>query len=306
MKVLVSGGAGFIGSHVVDAYVEAGHDVLIVDDLSTGHRENLNPAARFYEVDIRSESVREIFERERPEALSHHAAQMDVRRSVADPIFDAQVNLVGLLNLMETGRQHGLKRVVFASSGGTVYGEQNTFPATENHSQAPISPYGVAKLASEYYLYFYACSYDISYLALRYANVYGPRQDPHGEAGVVAIFAGKLLRGDVPTINGTGTQSRDYVFVEDVAQANLRALTSEFSGPLNIGTGVETDVNELFRILRAATGSDASERHGPGKPGEQQRSVLDPQQAKSELGWVPRVGLEDGLKRTVEYFRSRL
>ena len=306
MKVLVSGGAGFIGSHVVDAYVEAGHDVLIVDDLSTGHRENLNPAARFYEVDIRSESVREIFERERPEALSHHAAQMDVRRSVADPIFDAQVNLVGLLNLMETGRQHGLKRVVFASSGGTVYGEQNTFPATENHSQAPISPYGVAKLASEYYLYFYACSYDISYLALRYANVYGPRQDPHGEAGVVAIFAGKLLRGDAPTINGTGTQSRDYVFVEDVAQANLRALTSEFSGPLNIGTGVETDVNELFRILRAATGSDASERHGPGKPGEQQRSVLDPQQAKSELGWVPRVGLEDGLKRTVEYFRSRL
>lgn len=306
MKVLVSGGAGFIGSHVVDAYVGAGHDVLIMDDLSAGHRENLNPAARFYEVDIRSESVREIFERERPEALSHHAAQMDVRRSVADPIFDAQVNLVGLLNLLETGRRHGLKRVVFASSGGTVYGEQNTFPATEDHSLAPISPYGVAKLASEHYLYFYACSYDISYLALRYANVYGPRQDPHGEAGVVAIFAGQLLRGEAPTINGTGAQSRDYVFVEDVAQANLRALTSEFSGPLNIGTGVETDVNELFRVLREATGSDASERHGPGKPGEQQRSVLDPQRAQRELGWVPRLGLEEGLKRTVEYFRSRL
>lgn len=305
MKILVTGGAGFIGGHVVDAYVRAGHDVVIVDDLSTGHRENLNPAARFYQLDVRDAAVEEVFARERPSVLNHHAAQMDVRRSVADPVFDAQVNLIGLLNLMERGRGHGLERVIFASSGGTVYGEQRRFPAVEDDPTEPISPYGVAKLASERYLYFYSCTYGIPYVALRYANVYGPRQDPHGEAGVVAIFAGKLLAGEVPTINGSGEQSRDYVFVADVARANELALETRFSGALNIGTGIETDVNRLFFLLRDATGSDAPERHGPAKPGEQLRSVLDPGRARAELGWAPRIGVEEGLRQTVEYFRSR-
>jgi UDP-glucose 4-epimerase len=305
MKILVTGGAGFIGSHVVDTYVRGGHEVVVIDDLSTGHRENLNPGARFYEADIRDPGVGEILARERPAVLSHHAAQMDVRRSVADPIFDAQVNLIGLLNVMEHGRAHGLERVIFASSGGTVYGEQRRFPALEEDPTEPISPYGVAKLASERYLYFYSCTYAIPYVALRYANVYGPRQDPHGEAGVVAIFAGKLLDGEVPTINGTGEQSRDYVFVGDVAWANERALGTSFRGALNIGTGIETDVNRLFALLRRETGSSAPEQHGPAKPGEQLRSVLDPGRALAELGWAPRVSLEEGLRQTVDFFRSK-
>ncbi len=305
MRILVSGGAGFIGGHVVDAYVRAGHQVAVIDDLSSGHKENLNPKARFYQVDIRDAAAGEVFERERPEVLSHHAAQMDVRRSVADPVFDAQVNLVGMLNLLEHGRRHGLRRVVFASSGGTVYGEQERFPARETDATAPVSPYGVAKLATERYLYFYRCAYDISYIALRYANVYGPRQDPHGEAGVVAIFAGKLLDGETPTINGSGEQTRDYVFVADVVRANELALEASYCGALNIGTGIETDVNRLFQVLRAETGSEAPERHGPGKPGEQARSVLDPARALQEIGWSPQVSLEAGLGRTVDYFRER-
>jgi UDP-glucose 4-epimerase len=305
MKILVTGGAGFIGGHVVDSYLAAGHEVVVIDDLSTGRRGNLNPRARFYEMDIQASEVGEMLERERPEVLNHHAAQMDVRRSVADPVFDARVNVVGFLNLMEQGRRHGLRRVVFASSGGTVYGEQERFPAVEDHPKAPLSPYGVTKLATENYLHFYAATHGLSYVALRYANVYGPRQNPHGEAGVVAIFTLKLLRGEQPIINGDGKQTRDYVYVDDVVQANLASLESAFSGPVNIGTGIESDVNALFHALRAIIDSNAPERHGPAKPGEQARSVLDPGVAREVLGWRPRVALAEGLRRTVEYFRRQ-
>ena len=306
MKILVSGGAGFIASHIADAFVAAGHDVAIIDDLSSGRRENLNPKARFHHLDVQdTAAVEDVFRRERPEVLCHHAAQMDVRRSVADPRFDARVNLIGLLNLMECGRQQGLKRVLFASTGGAIYGEQETFPAAESHVTQPLSPYGVAKLASERYLFFYHATYGISYAALRYANVYGPRQNPHGEAGVVAIFTEKLLRGEPPVINGDGKQTRDYVYVGDLVRANLAALQSDFVGAVNLGTGIETDVNTLFQLLRKEIGSSAPEQHGPAKAGEQLRSVIDNRLAQRVFGWKPEVSFADGLKQTVAYFRGR-
>jgi UDP-glucose 4-epimerase len=306
MRILVTGGAGFIGSHVVDAFVAAGHQVSVLDDLSTGLRENLNRQARFHQLDVQDAAVADVFRRERPELLCHHAAQMDVRRSVADPVFDARVNLVGLLNLMEHGRQHGLKRVLFASTGGAIYGEQDVYPAPETHKTEPVSPYGVAKLASERYLFFYWVAYGISYAALRYANVYGPRQNPHGEAGVVAIFSEKLLRGEQPVINGDGRQTRDYIHVSDLVRANLAAAQSDYTGALNLGTGVEIDVNTLFAHLVRLCGSPAREQHGPAKPGEQQRSVIDNALARRVLGWQPEIALQDGLRQTVEFFRARL
>jgi UDP-glucose 4-epimerase len=306
MKILVSGGAGFIGSHITDAYVGAGHDVVVADDLSTGYERNLNAGARFVRIDIRDRpAVADLMARERPDVLNHHAAQMDVRRSVADPVFDAQVNLIGLLNLLEAGRQNALRHVVFASSGGTVYGENQRVPAREGDPTEPVSPYGVAKLSSERYLHYYSHMYGIRHVALRYGNVYGPRQDPHGEAGVIAIFIGQLLRDQQPTINCPGQQTRDYVYAGDVARANQLALESEFCGALNIGTGVETDVNRLFALLCTATGVHKAEQHGAAKPGEQSRSVLDAGQARAVLGWQPAVSLEDGLARTVAYFRER-
>jgi UDP-glucose 4-epimerase len=306
MKILVTGGAGFIASHVTDAFVAAGHQVAVLDDMSSGKRENLNPKATFYQVDVRDPGVADVMRRERPEVLCHHAAQMDVRRSVADPVFDAQVNLVGLLNLLEHGRQNGLKRVLFSSSGGAIYGEQDVLPATETHKTEPLSPYGITKLASEKYLFFYAATYGISYAALRYGNVYGPRQNPHGEAGVVAIFAEKMLRGEQPVINGEGVQTRDYVYIGDLVRANLAALTSEFTGAVNLGTGIETDVNTIFRLVRKLCESKALEQHGPAKPGEQIRSVIDASLAQRVLGWRPQVSLEDGLRETVAFFRARL
>lgn len=305
MRILVTGGAGFIASHVTDAFVAAGHQVSIIDDLSSGRRENVNPQARLYQMDVQDAAVADVFRREQPEVLCHHAAQMDVRRSVADPVFDARVNLVGLLNLMEQGRQCGLRRVLFSSTGGAIYGEQDVFPAPETHKTEPLSPYGVAKLASERYLFYYAATYGISYIALRYANVYGPRQNPHGEAGVVAIFTEKLLRGEPPIINGDGAQTRDYIYVGDLVRANLAALQSDFTGAVNLGTGVETDVNQMFRGLARLCGSSAAERHGPAKVGEQQRSVIDNALARRVLGWRPEVTLEDGLRQTVDFFRQR-
>ena len=305
MKIAVTGGAGFIGSHVAEACLGAGHEVLVLDDLSSGKRHQVPAAATFHQVDIQDPAVKEIFARERPEILIHHAAQMDVRRSVAEPAFDARVNILGLINLLEAGRVAGLRRVLFASSGGAAYGEQDEFPAPETHRLEPVSPYGVSKRAGELYLSCFGAMYGLEWVAMRYANVYGPRQDPHGEAGVVAIFSEKLLAGEEPTINGDGKQTRDYVYVGDLVRANLALVGSAYCGPLNFGTGVETDVNRLFGLLCPACGVSVPERHGPAKPGEQRRSSISPRLAAELIGWRPEVDLPTGLARTVEFFRAR-
>jgi UDP-glucose 4-epimerase len=307
MRILVTGGAGFIGSHTVDALVAAGpHAVSVLDGLSSGKREQVNPAARFYEADLRNaEAIVPILEREKPEVIYHLAAQMDVRRSVADPAFDAGINLVGFLNLMEAARRNGLKRVVFASTGGAIYGEQEQFPCDEEHPRRPVSPYGVAKLATEAYLFFYKVQHGIDYVALRYANVYGPRQDPHGEAGVVAIFCGRMLEGKPSTIFGDGEQTRDYIFVGDVARANVAALGAKASDAFNIGTGVETSVNQLYEVLASAAGVKTPPSYAPARPGEQRRSVISPARAGQVLGWRPEVALDEGLKRTFTFFKER-
>ena len=305
MKILVTGGAGFIGSHVVDAYVAAGHEVVVVDDLSTGKRENLNPKARFHQLDVQDPKVVDLIRDERPAVVNLHAAQMDVRRSVADPVFDARTNIIGLIQCLEGARKANARRVIFVSSGGAPYGEQEAFPAPETHPTNPVSPYGVSKRAGELYAFFYQAEYQLPFFALRYANVYGPRQDPHGEAGVVAIFAGKMLRGEPITVNGDGKQTRDYVFVGDVVQANLAALDREPCGAVNVGTGIETDVNRLAELILQASGSKSEVTHGPAKQGEQRRSVIDCTKAAEKLGWRPSVPLAEGLRRTVEWFRQR-
>jgi UDP-glucose 4-epimerase len=307
MRILVTGGAGFIGSHTVDGLVAAGtHEVAVIDDLSAGKRDQVNPGAHFYQADIRNAAeIGQIMASERPEVMVHFAAQMDVRRSVADPAFDAQVNLVGFLNLMEAGRHHGLRRVVFSSTGGAIYGEQDTFPANESHACRPVSPYGVAKFSTESYLFFYHVQYGIEYAAMRYANVYGPRQDPHGEAGVVAIFCGRLLADEQVTIFGDGEQTRDYVYVGDVVRANVAAVAASATGPINIGTGIETSVNQLYEILAATAGSDRLPAYAAARRGEQKRSVIEAVRAGRELGWQPEVTLEEGLRRTYRFFQER-
>ena len=306
MRIVVTGGAGFIASNITDAYLERGHEVHIFDDLSTGQRKNLNPMATLHEIDIADGKSAKLIEQLKPDVLSHHAAQMDVRHSVADPTFDARVNILGFINLLEGCKNAGVKKVIFASSGGAVYGEQETFPAPENHPTQPASPYGVSKRTGELYLAYYHQAYGLPYIALRYANVYGPRQSAHGEAGVVAIFLSMLLTGKTPVINGDGKQSRDYVYVGDVVAANVAALESNFVGPVNIGTGVETDVVAIYNHLRNAIGSGLEAQHGPAKPGEQRRSCVDNRRATEVLGWRPEVALADGLKRTAAYYREHL
>lgn len=303
-KVLVVGGAGFIASHIADRYLSEGYEVAIVDDLSSGRAENLNPKAGFYKIDIRDKGISAVFEKERPDIVNHHAAQMDVRRSVSDPVFDADVNILGMLNLLQNSANHGVKKFIFASSGGAVYGEQDTFPASETHQTNPLSPYGISKLAGEKYLFYFKEIHGMDYTALRYANVYGPRQNPHGEAGVIAIFTTKLLKGEQPVINGDGKQTRDYVYVKDVVEANWQATVRNYCGPVNIGTGRETDVNELFSGLVKLTDSKAQEVHAPAKAGEQKRSVVDNRKAGEVLGWKPRVSLEEGLRETVQFFKG--
>jgi UDP-glucose 4-epimerase len=304
-KILVTGGAGFIGSNVADRFISLGHKVVIVDDLSTGFKENVNPKAKFYKIDINSKKIEEIFRDEKPEILCHHAAQIDVRKSVSDPIFDAKVNIEGTLNLLNNCVKYKTKKVIFASTGGALYGEQDYFPADEKHPERPLSPYGIAKLAIEKYLYFFRESYGLDYVSLRYANVYGPRQNPWGEAGVVAIFTQRLLAGEKAIINGDGKQTRDYVYVKDIVDANLLALNYSESDFFNIGTEMETDVNTIFRLLKKKTGSKQKEMHGPKKPGEQKRSVLDYSKAKKILGWSPKYDLEKGMEGTVGYFKEK-
>jgi UDP-glucose 4-epimerase len=303
--VCVTGGAGFIGSHVAEALLARGHRVLIVDDLSSGRKENVPAGAEFHELDIRSPEAAVLMREAGVEVLFHHAAQMDVRRSVADPVHDASVNVVGTLNLLEAGRRAALKQVIFASTGGAMYGEQTAFPADEEHPAQPLSPYGVAKLAVERYLYFYHREYGLDAIALRYANVYGPRQNPHGEAGVVAIFLDRLLADREAVINGDGLQTRDYAYVADVVAANVAALGRPGFGIYNVGTGRETTVVELYGLLAAALGVTRPPTHGPAKPGEQRRSVISSEMVGRELGVRVGTTLEDGLKKTAAWFAAR-
>jgi UDP-glucose 4-epimerase len=304
VKIAVTGGAGFIASHVVDAYLDGGHEVHVIDDFSTGQNVNVNSQATLHRVDIAEKEAARLIEQIKPDVLSHHAAQMDVRHSVADPTFDARVNILGFINLLEACKNSGVKKIIFASSGGAVYGEQKVFPAPESHDTEPASPYGVSKRAGELYLPYYHQAFGLPYIALRYANVYGPRQSAKGEAGVVAIFLSALLAGKTPVINGDGRQTRDYVCVGDVVAANVAALQSSFIGPINIGTGVETDVVTIYQHLRQAVGSPIEAQHGPAKPGEQRRSCLDAGRAAQILGWRPQMTLKDGLRHTVDYCRK--
>jgi len=304
LKILITGGAGFIASHIADALINEGHNVFILDNLSTGFEKNINPKAVFIKADIRDENISKLFEKEKFDLVNHHAAQMDVRRSVADPAFDANINIIGTINLLQNCVKNGVKKFMFASTGGAIYGEQSYFPADENHPTSPLSPYGISKLAVEKYLNFYNVQYNLKYSILRYANIYGPRQNPFGEAGVIAIFTSKMLNGEQPKINGSGLQTRDYVFVGDVVKANLIALNDENNDIYNVGTAIETNVNELFSALNKIIGKNFEGKHGPAAPGEQMRSVITSEKLFKRFGWKPSTALSDGLSKTVEYFKS--
>jgi len=305
MKILVTGGAGFIGSHVVDLLLEAGHEVAVVDNLSTGRKSNLNPRAKFYQADIRSQELEEVFQAERPELIDHHAAQMDVRRSIADPIYDADINVLGGLNLLNLAVKYGTRKFIHISSGGAVYGEPVYLPCDEKHPVQPLCPYGATKYILELYLYMFKKNYGLDYTILRYGNVYGPRQDPAGEAGVVAIFTGQMLRGSPVTIYGTGEQVRDYVFVKDCARANLLAVEKGSGEVFNLGCGIPTTVNQIFRGLKEITHYPQAAHYAPARKGETFKIYLDPARAREQLGWSAEVPLMDGLQKTVEYFKEK-
>ncbi len=304
MKVLVTGGAGFIGSHIVDLLLKKNYEVVIVDNLSTGH--NINKKAKFYEADITDINLIHIFETEKPDFVIHEAAQINVRNSLNRPIFDAQVNILGSINVLECCKNTGVKKIVYASSGGAVYGEPLKIPCTEEHSINPLSPYGISKHAVEHYLYQYKKNFGLDYIILRYSNVYGPRQDPKGEAGVVSIFIDNLMKNETPVINGDGKQTRDFVFVEDVAEANLLAVKKSTKSKIfNIGTGSETSVNQIFEKLKKISNSKINAKHGPEIKGEVRRISLDCGLAKKELGWVPKTSIDEGLKRTYGHFSKK-
>ena len=306
MKILVTGGAGFIASHVVDLYIANGHEVIVLDDLSTGRISNLNPAAHFIQMDIRSPRVAEIFKSERPDVVNHHAAQMDVRRSIKEPLFDADVNILGSLNLIENARKFSVKHFVYISSGGAAYGEPKYLPCDEEHPVDPICQYGASKHTVEHYLYMYRVNYGLEYTVLRYPNVFGPRQDPKGEAGVVAIFTGQMLNGEQVFINGDGEQERDFVYVGDCANANLLAITcSHPSGIYNLGSSRGTSVNQIFQVLKEITHYSKDSVPRPAKLGETRKIYLDATKAHKELGWQPEVAFMDGMHRTVDYFKQK-
>ncbi len=304
MNILVTGGAGFIASNIVDAYISLGHKVTIIDNLATGDVRNINPNAHFIEMDITSDKVLDLFMSERFDVLNHHAAQMDVRFSVSDPLFDANTNIMGGLNLYQAAQKSGVRKIIFASSGGAIYGDNVDIPTPENSLLEPCSPYGIAKLTNEKYLSFYKDTYNIDVVCLRYANIYGPRQSFKGEAGVIAIFIHKLLNNEQPTINGDGKNIRDYVFVNDVVNANVIALNKDVNGIYNIGTGTGTDVNQIFQHLKELTNSDCKEFHGEAKKGEQRISCISYQKFYNEHNWKPKTKLLDGLKETVRYFKA--
>ena len=297
----MTGGAGFIGSHLVDALVERGDLVLVIDDLSSGDERNLNPGARFHKLDVRDAATADLVRAERPDAISHHAAQMSVSRSVAEPVFDADVNVMGSLNLARAAVDAG-SRLVFASTGGALYGDAAVMPTPETVPAWPVSPYGISKLAFEHYLFGFRRQYGLGYTALRYANVYGPRQNPHGEAGVVAIFCEGLLGKRQFKIHGQGTDTRDYVYVSDVVKANLLALDSDVCEHFNVGTGQQADTNTIYGLVAARLGKPVQAEHGPPRPGDLRASALDYSLIQRTLGWKPEVSLNDGISTTVDWF----
>jgi UDP-glucose 4-epimerase len=305
MKILVTGGAGFIGSHIVNAYINAGHDVIVIDDLSSGEIKLVNQKAKFYHLDIHSPEVKTILEKEKITVINHHAAQISVSASVLNPLFDANSNIIGTLQLLQNAVSLNVEKFIFASTGGAMYGEQKTFPASEEHPCQPLSPYAISKLSAETYINYFGAQYGLNTTVLRYSNVYGPHQNPHGEAGVVAIFCERLLKDQQPIINGNGEQTRDFVYVGDIVQANTIALNLQCSGLFNVGTGKETSVNSLTRCLIEASAIDASIEHGPAKKGEQKRSSIDSRKLMKGFGWKPGVSLEEGVLETFNYFKNK-
>ncbi|MFA5413273.1 MAG: NAD-dependent epimerase/dehydratase family protein [Patescibacteria group bacterium] len=313
-KIIVTGGAGFIGSHIVDALIERGHRVVVIDNLYRGKKQNINPRAKFYKIDVRDKKIQGIFKKEKPAFVFHYAAQIDTRTSVRDPIFDAEINVLGTINILQNAAKYGVKKIIFAATGGALSSEATVLPTPENKFALPVSPYGAAKISAEMYLHYFWKTHGLPYAALRLANVYGPRQSPEGEAGVIAIFTDKMLHGKQPVIFGSGKQTRDYIYIGDVVRANLLALKSKKVGSFNVGTSREIDVLKLFKTLKKLTGSRASEIHGApiGQgtaknkvAGEQMRSVLDYSKIRRELGWEPKVKLDEGLEKTVEWFRKK-
>ncbi len=303
---LVTGGAGFIGSHLVDRLLALGYRVVVIDDLSTGKLKNLNPAATFRHADITQPAAAEVFQQERPGLVFHLAAQTSVARSTRDPVKDGETNALGTLRVLETARRHGMEKFIYSCTGGALYGEPETNPCTDDHPIAPLSPYGMSKYMGELYLQFYRRMYRLNYTSLRYGNVYGPRQDPQGEAGVVAIFTQAMLEGRQPEIFGDGDQERDFMSVEDAVEANICAIGRGDGLALNIGTGRKTSVNRIYELLRSITGFRLAPSYGPARLGEAYQISLDNSRAARELGWTPKVRLEDGLSRTVEYFRQAI
>jgi UDP-glucose 4-epimerase len=303
-KSIITGGAGFIGSHIADLLIKKGNEVVIIDNLSTGKKENINPKAKLYRIDIRNMKISKIFKKEKPDFVFHLAAQIDVRKSVKDPISDAKVNILGSLNVLENSVKNNVKKIIFASTGGAIYGEAKKIPTTEEYYEKPLSPYGINKLSIEKSLFFYEKIKNLNYAILRLSNVYGPRQNSRGEAGVVAIFIDKMLRGWQPIINGDGNQTRDYVYVKDVARAFVSARKKTKSDKFNIGTGVETSVNQIFDKIANHMKTDMPRMHADAKPGEQQRSCLSCNRAKKELIWLPEYDIDRGIKKTVEWFKA--
>ncbi len=304
MKIAVTGGAGFIGSHIVDAYIEEGHEVVVIDNFSTGRRENVHPLAKIVEMDVADPAIADVFAEEKFDVLNHHAAQTNVRHSLEHPESDIQTNIIGSLNLFEAARKTGVKKIIFASSGGAIYGQQHFFPADERHSKRPLSQYGVSKLWGEKFLVYYRLVREIPHVSLRYTNVYGPRQNPKGEAGVIAIFISKMLRGESPVIYGDGTQSRDFLYVADAVQANLIGLRDDAYGIFNCSTAFELSINTLFQLLKHLMQFEGEPIYADPIPGEVERSVCSYRKLRRSLGWTPKVDIEEGLRRTIEWFRA--
>ncbi|MGC9031586.1 MAG: NAD-dependent epimerase/dehydratase family protein [Minisyncoccia bacterium] len=309
-KILITGGAGFIGSHLQDALIKRGYKIIIIDNLSTGKKENINKKAKFYKIDILNPKISEIFKKEKPTIVFHLAAQMNVRKSVGDLIFDAKVNIFGSLNILENCKNFGVKKIIFASSGGAIYGETKKIPTPENYSENPISPYGISKLTVEKYLKFYKENFGLNFISLRFSNVYGPRQNLKSEAGVVTIFIDKLLHNKIPTIFGDGFQTRDFVYVKDVVEAALKALayrapiSANLEPVFNVGTGIETSINELYNLISQKLKKNIKPNYELAKPGDLKRSCLDFSKIKKELRWQPKYDLEKGLTETIKWFKK--